>query len=570
MTFDGIFTKEIVHELQLTLENGRISKIYQPYKNELIFQVRSNGRNHKLLLSAHPSYARIHVTNGLYDNPHEPPMFCMLLRKHLEGSIIENIRQVDMDRIIVFDLKGRNELGDVSFKQLVIEIMGRHSNIILVDTEKQTILDSIKHVSPAVNRHRTVLPGYTYVSPPAQEKTNPFTVDEEAFLKKIDFNAGKLDQQIVNKFSGISPLFAKEVVFRAGIANRKSLPGPFLSMIEAIKQNKITPQIITKGQKDYFYILPLQHIGGEAKEFATISEMLDRFYFGKAERDRVKQQGHDLERFIINEKMKNEKKIKKLEATLVESEKAEKYKLFGELVTANMYAITRGEKVARVLNYYSEENEMLEIPLNPQKTPSENAQSYFSKYQKAKNAVAYVEHEIEKAKEEITYFDSLLQQIESAAPKDLQEIREELMEEGYLKNKQQKGNKKMKPTKPAIEHYESTDGTEILVGKNNKQNDYLTNRLAARDDIWLHTKDIPGSHVIIRSKQPTEETILEAATIAAYFSKAKNSSSVPVDYTLVRHVKKPNGSKPGYVIYDNQQTVYVTPEEDVIVKLRKP
>nr|WP_304215740.1 NFACT RNA binding domain-containing protein [Fredinandcohnia onubensis] len=569
MTFDGIFTHAIVNELQETLDSGRISKIYQPYKNELIFQVRANGKNHKLLLSAHPSYARIHVTNELYDNPHEPPMFCMLLRKHLEGSIIENIRQVDMDRIIIFDIKGRNELGDVSLKQLIIEIMGRHSNIILVDSEKQTILDSIKHISPAVNRHRTVLPGYTYVFPPAQEKTNPFTVDEETFLRKIDFNAGRLDQQIVNKFSGISPVFAKEVVFRAGIANRKTLPNPFLSMITTIKQNQITPQIITKGQKDFFYILPLDHIGGEAKSFATISEMLDRFYFGKAERDRVKQQGNDLERFIHNEKAKNEKKIKKLEATLVESEKAEKYKLFGELLTANMYAITRGDKEIEVLNYYSVENETVKIPLHPQKSPSENAQSYFSKYQKAKNAVSYVEHEIAKANEEITYFESLLQQIESAAPKDLQEIREELMEEGYLKKKQQKGNKKMKPMKPSVERYVASDGTEILVGKNNKQNDYLTNKLAARDDIWLHTKDIPGSHVIIRSKQPSPDTILEAATIAAYFSKAKNSSSVPVDYTLVRHVKKPNGSKPGYVIYDNQQTVYVTPQEDLILQLRK-
>lgn len=570
MTFDGIFTKQIVNELQQTLNNGRISKIYQPYKNELIFQVRANGKNQKLLLSAHPSYARIHVTKESYDNPSEPPMFCMLLRKHLEGSIIENIRQVDMDRIIIFDIKGRNELGDVSFKQLIVEIMGRHSNIILVDTEKQTILDSIKHVSLAVNRHRTVLPGYTYVFPPAQEKTNPFSVDEETFLKKIDFNAGRLDQQIVNKFSGISPLFAKEVIFRAGIANRKTLPGPFLEMIETLKENKTTPQILTKGRKDYFYILPLHHIGGVAKEFTSISEMLDRFYFGKAERDRVKQQGNDLERFIANEKSKNEKKIKKLKATLVESEKAEKYKLFGELLTANMYAFTRGDKEINVLNYYSEDNEMVTIPLSPQKTPSENAQTYFSKYQKAKNAVTYVEHQIEKASEEIAYFDSLLQQIESAAPKDLQEIREELMEEGYLKNKQQRGNKKLKPSKPSIEHYQASDGTEILVGKNNKQNDYLTNKLAARDEIWLHTKDIPGSHVIIRSKQPSQETILEAATLAAYFSKAKNSSSVPVDYTLVRHVKKPNGSKPGYVIYDNQQTVYVTPEEDLILKLRKP
>lgn len=568
MTFDGIFTHAIVDELKSTLENGRISKIYQPYKNELILQVRANGKNYKLLLSAHPSYSRVHVTNESYDNPNEPPMFCMLLRKHLDGSIIEQISQVDLDRIIVFDIKGRNELGDVSYKQLIIEIMGRHSNIILVDSEKQIILDSIKHISPAVNRHRTVLPGYTYVSPPAQEKTDPFLVDEEGFVRKLDFNAGKLDQQIVSKFSGISPLFAKEAVFRAGIANRRSLPASFISLIDIVKEDSITPQIITKNEKDYFYILPLTHLGGERREFPTISEMLDRFYFGKAERDRVKQQGNDLERFIANEKAKNVKKIKKLEATLVESEKAEKYKLFGELLTANMYAFKRGDKEVTVQNYYSQEDEIISITLSPQKTPSENAQSYFSKYQKAKNSVVFVENEINKAKEEINYFDSLLQQIESAAPKDLQEIREELMEEGYLKNKQQKG-KKAKPSKPSFEKYESSDGTEILVGKNNKQNDYLTNKVAARDDIWLHTKDIPGSHVIIRSKQPSEETIHEAATIAAYFSKAKNSSSVPVDFTLVRHVKKPSGAKPGFVIYDNQQTLYVTPEEDLILKLRR-
>ncbi|MFT4413504.1 NFACT family protein [Fredinandcohnia humi] len=569
MAFDGIFTHSIVHELQNTLKNGRISKIYQPYKNELLIQIRANGKNHKLLLSAHPSYARVHLTNELLDNPNEPPMFCMLLRKHLDGSIIENISQVDVDRIIIFDIKGRNELGDVSYKQLIIEIMGRHSNIILVDTEKQIIIDSIKHISPAVNRHRTILPGHSYVLPPAQDKTDPFTVDEETFTKKIDFNAGRLDQQIVNKFAGISPLFAKEAVFRAGIANRKTLPGAFLALMDIVKQGKITPLLFSKGNKEHFYILPLTHLGGESKEFLTISGMLDRFYFGKAERDRVKQQGNDLERFIFNEKTKNEKKIKKLEATLTESEKAEKYKLYGELITANMYAMKRGDKEIEVQNYYSPDNELIKIILNPQKTPSENAQSYFLKYHKAKNSVAFVENEIRKAREEIVYFDSLLQQIESAAPKDLQEIREELMEEGYLKIKQQKGNKKNKPSKLSFERYESSDGTEILVGKNNKQNDYLTNKIAARDEIWLHTKDIPGSHVIIRSKQPSRETIIEAATIAAYFSKAKNSSSVPVDYTTVRHVKKPSGSKPGFVIYDNQQTVYVTPVEDLIVKLRK-
>lgn len=569
MSFDGIFTYGMTNELKTTLESGRISKIYQPYKNELIFQIRANGKNFKLLLSAHPSYARIHLTDGTYDNPSEPPMFCMLLRKHLEGSIIEDVSQVGLDRIIVFTIKSRNEIGDISYKQLYIEIMGRHSNIILVDRDKQMILDSIKHISPAINRHRTILPGHTYVSPPAQEKTNPFSIDEDHFLRKIDFNAGKLSEQIVNKFEGISPLLAKEIVYRAGLANRKSLPASFLLVINTVRENAFQPQIIKYANKDLFYILTLSHLEGEAQSFPTISELLDRYYFGKAERDRVKQQGNDLERFISNELSKNKKKIKKLEATLTDAEKADKYQIRGELITANLYAMSRGQTQVEVINYYDENNETMVIDLDPQKSPSENAQSFFSKYQKAKKSVAVVKEQIEKANEEITYFESLLQQIESASPKDLQEIREELTEEGYLRARGKKGAKKNKPQKPVIEHYVSSDGTEILVGKNNKQNEYLTNRLAARDDVWLHTKDIPGSHIVIRSKTPSEQTILEAANLAAYYSKAKSSSSVPVDFTLIRHVKKPSGAKPGYVIYDNQQTVYVTPDEELVIKMKK-
>ena len=569
MSFDGIFTNAITMELKAMLENGRISKIYQPYKNELIFQIRAKGKNHKLLLSAHPSYARLHLTEGTYDNPSEPPMFCMLLRKHLEGSIIENITQVGIDRLIVFTIKSRNEIGDISYKQLIVEIMGRHSNIILIDKDKQMIFDSIKHVSLAVNRHRTILPGHPYISPPEQDKTNPLTVDHETFSKQIDYNAGKLSEQIVNKFAGVSPLLANEAVYRAGLANRKTLPDAFISLMDQVKYGQFQPQIIRKGNKEIFYVLTLSHLEGESQHFSSISELLDRYYYGKAERDRVKQQGNDLERFIVNELSKNKKKIKKLEATLNDAEKADKYQLRGELITANLYAITRGQTQVEVINYYDENNQTMIIDLNPQKSPSENAQSYFLKYQKAKKSVAIVKDQIEKTKEEIIYFDSLFQQIESASPKDLQEIRVELIEEGYLRGRQKKGQKKNKPQKPVIEQYQANDGTEILVGKNNNQNEYLTNRLAARDDVWLHTKDIPGSHVVIRSKNPSQETLLEAANLAAYFSKAKKSSSVPVDFTLIRHVKKPSGSKPGYVIYDNQQTVFVTPDEELVIKMKK-
>ncbi|QSB48266.1 Rqc2 family fibronectin-binding protein [Parageobacillus toebii] len=569
MAFDGVFTYAMTKELQQALEGGRITKIHQPFAHELVLQIRSHGRNYKLLLSAHPSYARVHLTNETYDNPAEPPMFCMLLRKHLEGSIIEAIRQVDFDRIITIETKGRNEIGDIHTRQLIIEIMGRHSNIILIDKDTNTIIDSIKHLSPAVNRYRTVLPGHEYIAPPSHGKINPLEATEETVLKKIDFHAGKLAEQLVAAFSGISPLLAKEIVFRAGLANRATLPKSFISLMDEVRAHRFAPAMYTNGEKEWFYALPLTHLQVEAKPFDTLSELLDRFYFGKAERDRVKQQAHDLERFIANEKAKNEKKLIKLKQTLEEAKQAEQYRLYGELLTANLYAIERGMKEIEVINYYDENGATVTIPLDPQKSPSENAQSYFQKYQKAKNSLNIVQEQIKRTNEEIAYFNTLLQQLETAAPKDVEEIREELIEQGYLRARATKQTKKQKPRKIELDRYVASDGTEILVGKNNKQNDYLTTKLAHKDEIWLHTKDIPGSHVVIRSKNPSEQTIAEAANLAAYFSKARQSSSVPVDYTRVRYVKKPSGAKPGFVIYENQQTIYVTPDEDLVIRMKK-
>ena len=568
MSFDGLFTRAITNELSSLLNGGRINKIHQPYKNEIILAVRANGVNHKLLLSAHPSYARVQITNEQYDNPNEPPMFCMLLRKHLEGFIIEDIKQAGLDRMIIFEVKGRNEIGDISYKQLIVEIMGRHSNIIIVDKNRNMILDSIKHVSFAVNTHRAIMPGQEYVFPPQQEKMNPFEAQEEDVLRVIDFNAGKLDKQLVSNFAGVSPVLAREIVFKAGLANRTTIPKALISVMSEFREHHYKPSITYGSNKEAFYLIPLEHLKGEAKSFESLSSLLDRFYFGKAERDRVKQQGNDLERLIANEKEKNEKKILKLEKTLEDAKMAEQYQLYGELLTANIFMVEKGMKEIIVVNYYDEDGASITIPLEPRKTPSENAQRYFTKYQKAKNSVNIVKQQIEIAKAEVSYFDSLLQQVEAASPKDIEEIREELIEGGYIRARQKKGNKNKQNLKPNLEKYRSSDGTEILVGKNNKQNDYLTNKVAARDEIWLHTKDIPGSHVVIRSKEPSEEAILEAAQIAAYFSKARNSSSVPVDFTKVRHVKKPAGAKPGFVIYEQQQTVYITPDEDMILKLK--
>ncbi len=568
MSFDGIFTYGILQELDNALTSGRIAKVYQPFPNELILQVRAKGENRKLFISTHPNYARVHFTKETYENPAEPPMFCMLLRKHLEGNIIERIYQLGLDRILIIETKGRNEIGDVTSKQLIIEIMGRHSNIMLVDKETNVIIDSIKHIPMAMNRHRTLLPGATYVLPPNQEKLDPFEADEEMILRSLDFNSGKIGNQLVQAFAGLSPLLANEIVYRAGLANQTTLPKAFINTMNAIKEGNMQPTLTSVQGKDYFHLLSLSHLQGEEKTFQTISELLDRFYYGKAERDRVKQQAHDLLQFMTTEKKKNEKKINKLQRTLQQAEKAGEYQLAGELLTSHLHLVKKGDKTVDVINYYDENSGTLTIELDPQKTPAQNAQSYFTKYQKAKNSVAIVHEQIEKAQQEIVYFESLLQQMETASHKDIAEIREELVEEGYLRNRQQKKSKKQKNSTPTLEQYKASDGTIILVGKNNKQNEYLTNKLAARDHIWFHTKDIPGSHVVIRNTDPTEETILEAAHLAAYFSKAKNSSSVPVDFTKIRHVKKPSGAKPGFVTYDNQQTVYVTPSEELVLKLR--
>ncbi|MDP7978021.1 Rqc2 family fibronectin-binding protein [Bacillus sp. WLY-B-L8] len=568
MAFDGLFTRAITHEIANSLQTGRISKIYQPSKYEILLHIRANGKNQKLLLSAHPTYARMHLTTQNYDSPALPPMFCMLLRKHLEGGFIEKIEQIDLERMIQITVRSRNEIGDESLKTLIIEIMGRHSNIILVDSKTNVILDSLKHVSLAVNRHRTVYAGAEYVTPPTQQKINPLQIEaQEEFIRPLDFLSGNMDKQLVGTFTGISPLFAKEVVAKAGMVNEHTLSEAFFTLQKPLLQHQYMPSMITANGKEFFYLFPLSHLKGEEKKFSSVSELLDRFFFGKAERDRVKQQAHDLERFMQNEKAKNEKKLIKLQKTLEDAGKADKYQLFGELLTANMYAMKKGDKEIEVINYYDENSGTVKITLDPLRTPSENAQRYFQKYQKAKNSIAIVEEQIEKTNEEIFYFDSLLQQMEAASSKDIEEIREELAEEGYMRNRKAK-NVKKKPTKPILDKYIASDGTEILVGKNNKQNDYLTNKLARRDEIWLHTKDIPGSHVVIRSLEPSDETLLEAARLAAYFSKAKESSSVPVDYTKIRHVKKPSGAKLGFVTYDNQQTVYVTPDTDTVMKLK--
>lgn len=564
MSFDGLVTRAIVYELQEII-GGRITKIYQPSQTDLLLYIRTYGQNYRLLLSSHPAYARVHFTHLSYDNPKEPPMFCMLLRKHIEGAIIDRIEQVGMERIIHIDLRTRNELGDETTRRLIIEIMGRHSNIIFIDPNTNHIFDSIKRVNHAMSQVRQIYPGATYVAPPSQNKKNPLQVDQNQFIASFDYNSGQLDKQMVQRFTGIGPLLAKEIVHRAGLGSREQLWDAFKNVMKLAEEHKFKPSIKKTSTKTFFSPWPLYHLHGEEHVFPSMSDCLEQFYFGKAEQDRMRQQNQDLIRKLKNEIEKNKRKIQLLEQEMKDAEKADTYRIYGELVTAFMHQIQRGDTVLEAINYYDPTNPTIQIPLDSALSPSENAQHYFKKYNKLKAAKKWNAEQIAKAKQEMEYLESVLVQLENASLNDLEQIREELEEEGWLKKTSRPSRKKKEVPMPM--RVLSSDGTLILVGRNNKQNDYLTHKLASPTDTWLHTKDIPGSHVVIRSKEISKNTLLEAAMLAAYYSKARESSQVPVDYTLIKHVKKPSGARPGFVIYEHQQTIYVTPDISKIKEL---
>src|SRR5699024_8278120 len=452
-------------------------------------------------------------------------------------------------------------------KQLYIELMGKHSNIILVDSEKNHIIDCMKHIGVSQNRYRTLLPGQPYNLPPSQHKLNPLEVDGDTFISKLDFNRGKLDQQIVQTLSGFSPMAAKEILNRGHLGHIDSYRTAFLNIQEEIKENQWNPHIVTEPKEDFHTLQMIENSEFE-KQFDSTHEMLDEFYSGKAERDRVKQQAKDLLRFIKNEKDKNKRKLKKHQQTLKKALHKDSYQKKGELLTAHLHLVKTGDHEITVTDYYDPGAKEITITLDSQKTPSENAQQFFKTYQKMKTSEKVVQKEIKKTEREINYLDQLAQQIEVAHVEDIAEIRDELIDEGYMKRKAKDNKKKNRQKKPKIDQFIAKDGTVICLGKNNKQNEYLTMKMANRNDTWLHTKDIPGSHVVIRSGEPSEETLFEAAQLAAYYSKSQNSSSVPVDYTLIRHVKKPNGSKPGFVTYDNQKTLTVTPTKEIIETLK--
>lgn len=577
MALDGIVTRAIVHELE-AYRGARISKIYQPNDHDILFHLRTREGNVKLLLSANPTYPRVHFTDRSFLNPQEAPMFCMLMRKHCESGIIEEISQVGMERIIYLTVRQRDELGDVSTKKIIIELMGRHSNIILTDPSSGTILDGIHHVTPSISSYRIVMPGFAYTEPPQQHKQNPLTADRKEFCAKCSGIEEPIPW-IVDTFSGISPLIAQEMVHRSGTPDIYDLQASedevyqrcsalwdaFNSVMEPVQKNEYTPVTGANAKgKMLFSAVNLTLLKNEVKHYESMSACMEDYYGEKAERDTVKQKVSDLLRFLQNERSKNIKKLDHLHGDLAEAGDADQYRIYGELLFASLHTIQKGDKTAVLVNFYDEDQKPVTIPLDPLLMPSDNAQRYFKKYNKYKNSLVVIKEQLEKTQEEIRYMDELLQQLSYASMSDIAEIREELIQQGYLRDRSKKVKKKKKNDRPTLHVFTSSEGIEIFVGKNNLQNEYLTNRLASSNDTWLHTKDIPGSHVVIRSTEFGDQTLEEAALLAAFYSQAKESSSVPVDYTLIRHVHKPNGAKPGFVIYDHQKTLVITPDNERI------
>ncbi|MGL4790263.1 MAG: Rqc2 family fibronectin-binding protein [Anaerotignaceae bacterium] len=581
MALDGITVSAIVDELKKKLLGGRIDKIYQPQKDEIIMSVRSIGENFKLLASANPSHPRLQLTPVSKDNPMTPPLFCMVLRKHIAGSKITNISQPDFERIIVIEMDSLNEMGDMTTKKLIIEIMGKHSNVILVD-ENNKILDSIKRISHDTSSVREVLPAKDYIAPPSQNKLNPLNLNKGEFLNILEEkSAEKLQQLIYKTYTGISPVMASEICHRARLdgslhpqeisdIQKENLFDQFFNLFEEVKNHNYIFETIYNNDGRVLDFAPLsmtQYKQLKKVNYTSISEMLDGFYTQRDNAYHIKQKAYDM-RKVVSSNIERCVKKKEIQAkTLKDNEGLEKWKLRGELITANIYSIKKGMTTFKTVNYYETDMPEIEITLDPTKTPAENAQKYFNKYNKAKRTLVALKVQMKENEEELDYLEGVLVAIESSTEEmDLKDIRDELMAQGFIKKKGKgKVDKRVKKSKPL--HFLSSEGFHIYVGKSNLQNDELTIHFAKANDIWLHTKNIPGSHVIIVTNDTGEvpdKTLLEAANLAAFNSKGKNGSKVPVDYCLRRNVKKPSGSKPGMVIYENNKTIYITPDEIMI------
>lgn len=572
MAFDTICVKKIVGELDTKLTGGRIDKIYQPEKDELLIAIRTLSGNYKLVISASANNARIHFTDASKENPKTPPMFCMLLRKHISSGKITAVLQPDFERIIRFDVESYNEFGDLTTKHLIAELTGRNSNIILCD-ENYKIIDSAKHVDFTQSSFRQILPGLLYVSPPKQDKIP--VLSEDIKNANIDFSKDgiRADKAVMAAVSGISPVTAREIVYSVcgdssvvcGELSEEKKSGIARALAEFAENILFAPCIIYDDKNNLvdFSATDINQYGTSfrVEHYGNMSEAVSRFYRDRDSRERMQQKSSDITKLLHNNIERCAKKLEIQRKTLREAENKEKYKMFGDLITSNLYKIESGRKSVTVENYYEESCPEITIELSPMLSPSKNAQRYYKLYNKLKNAEVEVKKQIENTIADLEYLESTLAIVKnSTSEADLNAIRSELSEQGYIKKQKKAKRKTVSQPKPM--HFVSSDGFDIYVGKNNTQNDFLTLKFANSQDIWFHTKNIHGSHTIIKlgvNKDVPRRTMLEAAQLAAYYSQARESSQVPVDYTVIKNVKKPNGAKPGMVIYDGYNTVYVTP-----------
>lgn len=550
MSFDGFFLHHMVEELRRELVNGRIQKINQPFEQELVLQIRSNRQSHRLLLSAHPVFGRIQLTQTTFENPAQPSTFIMVLRKYLQGALIESIEQVENDRIVEMTVSNKNEIGDHIQATLIIEIMGKHSNILLVDKSSHKILEVIKHVGFSQNSYRTLLPGSTYIAPPSTESLNPFTIKDEKLFEILQTQE-TTTKNLQSLFQGLGRDTANELE-RILVSEKLSAFRNFF--------NQETKPCLTETS---FSPVPFANQVGEP--FTSLSDLLDTYYKDKAERDRVKQQASELIRRVENELQKNRHKLKKQERELLATDNAEEFRQKGELLTTFLHQVPNDQDQVILDNYYT--NQPITIALDKALTPNQNAQRYFKRYQKLKEAVKYLTDLIEETKATILYLESVETVLNQAGLEEIAEIREELIQTGFIRRRQrEKIQKRKKP-----EQYLASDGkTIIYVGRNNLQNEELTFKMARKEELWFHAKDIPGSHVVISGNlDPSDEVKTDAAELAAYFSQGRLSNLVQVDMIEVKKLNKPTGGKPGFVTYTGQKTLRVTPDPEKIASMKK-
>lgn len=573
MAFDGIVISSLVWELNERLTNGRINKIYQPENDAIVLTVKNNRNNYRLLLSASPSLPLAYLTEDTGTNPMAAPNFCMLLRKHISGGRIVSIIQPEMERIIKFEIEHLNELGDLCTKFLIVELMGKHSNIIFCQPDG-TIIDSIKHISLNVSSVREVLPGRSYFIPNTMLKMNPTSIGAEDFMEKVLSKPLPVGKAIYTSLTGISPLISEEICFRASIdsgmstsglsdAEKLHLFGVFSRLMEDVENHRFTPVIIYRGKEPAeFSALPLTcYSDCESRIFDSISTVLRSYYAEKNASTRIRQKSHDLRHVVSTALDRTRKKYDLQLKQLKDTEKREKYKIYGEMLNTYGYGLEEGAKSLTCLNYYT--NKEITVPLDSQLSPQENAKKYFERYGKLKRTSEALSTLTEETHEEMEHLDSISTALDLAQTEgDLAQIKEELIQAGYVKRHTSgKNAKKQKLTSQPL-HYISSDGYDIYVGKNNLQNEELTFKFANGGDWWFHAKGIPGSHVVVKTggDELPDRTFEEAARLAAYYSKNRSSEKVEIDYIQRKHVKKPNSGKPGFVIYHTNYSMMIAPD----------